>query len=99
MTGYLFNSESERGWAKGEWFRRALGFEAANEKHLAMLEQQIKFNPQSAAPISESEWGPRWRQDTEITGPNGKTIDGVRVIWQKDKGSGIMRVITIMPPK
>jgi len=99
VTGYLFNPESDRGWAKGEWFRRALGFEAANEEHLALLERQIKFDAESAVPIRESEWGPRWKQDVEITGPTGKAIDGVRVIWQKDKGSGIMRVITIMPPK
>ena len=99
VTGYLFNPESERGWAKGEWFRRALGFEAANEEHMALLERQIKFDAEAAAPIRESEWGPRWKQDTEITGPTGKTIEGVRVIWQKDKGSGIMRLITIMPPK
>ncbi|MBA3991970.1 MAG: hypothetical protein C0469_00490 [Cyanobacteria bacterium DS2.3.42] len=99
VTGYLFNPENERGWAKGEWFRRALGFEAANPEHMAMLERQIKFDSDTAVTLPEREWGPRWKQDQSITGPSGKSIDGVRVIWQRDRDGGIMRVITIMPPK
>lgn len=99
VTGYLFNPSSERGWPKGERFRRAFGFDAKNPEHLQMLENQIRFEADKAVPVRETEWGPRWKQDIAITGPDGKTIEGVRTIWQLDKESGILRLITVMPPK
>ena len=99
VTGYLFNPENGRGWVKGEWFRRALGFDAANERHMAMLESQIKYNPEVAKFSRATQYGEMFDQNLTITGPNGKTIDAVRAVWQRDTGTSNIRLITLMPPR
>ena len=98
LIGYLFNPNHRTGWAKGQWFVKALGFEPENQSHISNLEQQITFQPLSIA-TEDTEWGRRFKQDLTIVGPNGKTIGGVLAIWQVDKDSGIIMLITLMPPK
>jgi len=99
ISGYLFNKDNPDGWAKGEWFRRALGFNPEDREHLRILEKQIRFDGETAIFARDTQWGRRWRQEISITGPDGKVIHGVRSIWQKDIDTGIMRLVTIMPPK
>ncbi len=99
VRNYLFNPGSPRGWDKGQWFVKALGYEPSNPEHWAMLERQIYYDPAKAMFQEMTKWGPRFEQLTKITGPNGRTIDGVRAIWQKDAGTSIIRLINIIPPK
>lgn len=99
VVGYLFNPKNSQGWVKGRWFIIALGFEPNNQQHHQILEEQIKFNKKQARFSKTTEWGIRYIQEVSITGPNGKTIYAVRTIWQQDKNTGIVRLITIMPPK
>ena len=99
VSGYLFNRKSRDGWPKGQWFVKALGFNPDDLKHIEMLEKQIRFDSVTARFTRDTQWGPRFEQELSITGPNGKTIAGVRAAWQKDKNSGIISLMTLMPPK
>ena len=99
VSNYLFNRENPRGWSKGEWFRKSLGFEADNSSHRQMLEKQIQFNPKTAQFGKDTEYGVRYKQEISITGPNGRTIDGVRAVWQCDVDTKNIRLITLMPPR
>jgi hypothetical protein len=99
IHGYLFNPNNYEGWMKGQWFIRALGFNPKEPKHLQMLEEQIKYNPDEAHFTEDTEWGYRYKQKVTIIGPSGKIIKGIRLHWQKDKFSGIITLNTLLPPK
>lgn len=99
VSNYLFNRESSRGWSKGQWFRKSLGFEPDNPSHRQMLEKQIQFDPKTAQFGKDTEYGVRYKQEISITGPNGRTIDGVRAVWQCDADTKNIRLITLMPPR
>jgi hypothetical protein len=99
VNKYLFNSENERGWAKGRWFMLALGFNPEKPEHVKMLARQIYFDSSQATFKVATGYGEQYDQLIAITGPNGKTIDGIKTGWQKDKGSDFFRLLTILPPK
>ena len=84
---------------KGQWFIRALGFNPEKPEHLKMLEDQIRFNPDLVIFVKETKWGSRFKQELSVTGPKGKIIKGIRSHWQKDKYSGIITLVTLLPPK
>ncbi len=96
---YIFNSENEEGCPKGKWFMLALGFNPENTEHVKMLTRQIHFDNLRAKYTGTTEYGEKYSLFLSITGPNGKTIDGIRTRWQKDKDSDVIRLITILPPK
>jgi hypothetical protein len=48
VSNYLFNPRNPAGWAKGQWFKRALGFEPLNREHHKLLELQLIFDPRTA---------------------------------------------------
>ena len=99
INGYLFNPNNYDGWAKGQWFIRALGFNPKKPEHLKILEDQIKFNPSDAIFTYDTQWGASYTQKLTIVGPTGKMIKGVRAYWQKDRFSGIITPNTLLPPK
>jgi filamentous hemagglutinin len=99
VTGYLFNPNNYEGWSKGQWFVKALGFDPESPEHLKMLKKQIKFDPDIAVFTEDTEWGARFGQKLTIIGPNGKTISDIRSHWQKDKVSGMITLLTLLPPK
>jgi len=99
LMSYFFNHENRDGWAKGQWFIRALGFDPNQPKHIRLLEKQIAYNSNIVIFSRYSKWGPRFNQKLKLTGPNGKTIDGIMVTWQRDIGTRIIRLVTIRPPK
>jgi hypothetical protein len=99
VVNYLFNPTSPDGWSKGQWFIKALGFDPQNVAHVKMLEEQIKFDSSRAVVRPATEYGERFNLSISVTGPNGKTIDGIRTAWQRDKESDIIRLVTIYPPK
>ncbi len=99
LIGYLFNSKHRKGWPKGQWFIRALGFDPNQPKHILLLEKQIAYNNNIAVFTHYSKWGPRFNQNLKVTGPNGKTIDGITITWQRDIDTKIIRLVTIRPPK
>jgi hypothetical protein len=99
VANYLFNPESKDGWPKGKWFTAALGFDPANSEHIALLEKQIKFDPDRAICRGQFQYGVKYDLDLAVTGPNGRTIEGIHTVWQTDKDSGITRLVTIIPAK
>lgn len=99
MVGYLFNRKHQEGWPKGQWFVRALGFNPDLPEHARILESQILFDEKTAVLSRVTKWGTRFEQDLTITGPNGKSIDGITAIWQCDLDSDIIRLLTLLPPK
>lgn len=99
VANYLFNPDNQKGWAKGQWFVKALGFDPDKSKHELMLAQQIKFDASSAVFDEMSAWGPRFKQILELTGPNGKIIKGVRAVWQIDTNSEIITLLALLPPR
>ena len=99
VVNYLFHPASESGWAKGQWFIRALGYDPNNPDHVKMLVSQITFNAEVAVFDKKSKWGNRYKQSFAIIGPNGRTIPGVRTTWQKDFDTSIIRLLTVVPPK
>jgi hypothetical protein len=99
LIGYIFNPENKVGWAKGQWFIRALGFDPSQPNHMHLLEKQIAYNNNRAVFTHHTIWGPRFTQKLTVTGPNGKIIDGITIIWQRDKNTKTIRLITMHPPK
>ena len=99
ISAYLFNPNNYDGWLKGQSFIRALGFNPNDPEHVSMLAKQIRFDPYSAIFSKDTKWGARFRQKLAIIGPNGKIIDGVRSVWQKDYNNGTITLITLLPPK
>jgi hypothetical protein len=99
LIDYFFNPENKKGWAKGQWFIRALGFDPSQPKHIALLEKQIAYNNNIALFSHHSPWGPRFIQKLTVTGPNGKIIDGIRAVWQRDRNARTIRLVTMYPPK
>jgi hypothetical protein len=96
---YLFNPRNHVGWPKGRWFIRALGFNPLQPEHIRMLEQQIQFDKSTAIFLNSTEWGDRFKQEITITGPTGKAVKGIRLIWQRHTGTGIIKLVTLYPPK
>src|ERR1700723_3780875 len=96
---YLFNPNNKDGWDKGIWFMRALGFNPGNPEHVKMLAKQIYFDDEKAIFKSITQYGKRYDLFLAITGPNGKTIDGIKTGWQRDNDSDFFRLLTILPSK
>lgn len=64
-----------------------------------MLAKQIQFKHPKATFKATKEFGDNYDLYLSIIGPNGKTIDGIKTVWQKDKDSDFFRLITILPPR
>ncbi len=99
INGYLFNPNNYEGWMKGQWFIRALGFDPKELEQFKMLEEQIKFNPNEAVYSRDTKWGVRYKQKLTIIGPNGKMVKDIRSHWQIDTESGVVTLVTLLPPK
>ena len=99
VVNYLFNPNNPDGWSKGQWFIKALGFDPQNPAHVKLLEEQIKFDASRATARPATQYGERFNLSISVTGPNGKTIDGIRTAWQRDKDKDLIRLVTIYPPK
>ena len=99
VSGYILNPEHKTGWTKGRWFMLALGFNPENPEHVKMPARQIHFDGSRAIFKGIMHYGERYDLFLSITGPNGKTIDGVKTGWQKDHGSNFMRLLTVLPSK
>ena len=99
LIGYFFNPKNRRGWAKGQWFARALGFDPKRPEHVLLLEKQIAYNTNIAVFTHHSTGGPQFDQTLAVRGPNGKTINGITVTWQRDYRTRIIRLVTMVPPK
>lgn len=99
ISRYILNPEHKSGWTKGRWFQLALGFNPDNLDHVKMLARQIHFNGSRAVFKGMRHYGERYDLFLSITGPNGKTISGIKTGWQKDNGSDFVRLVTVLPPK
>ncbi len=99
VSKYIFNPEHKKGWPKGKWFMLALGFNPENPDHVKLLARQIRFDGLQAQSRITTQYGEKYSSLLSITGPNGKTIDGIRTRWQIDKGNDFIRLLTILPPK
>jgi hypothetical protein len=99
VTNYLFDLRHDQGGPKGRWFIKALGFDPTKPEHAKLLADQICFDEKLAMFTHDTEWGPRFEQDITVTGPNGKTIERITAIWQRDRGSEIIKLLTVIPPK
>jgi hypothetical protein len=96
---YIFNPDHEEGWPKGRWFMFALGFNPENPDHVKMLAKQIYFDSVQAVFKGTTQYGEVYKLVVCITGPNGKTVNGIRTVWQKDRGANFIRLVTVYPPK
>jgi hypothetical protein len=99
IVHYLFNPNNPHGWPKGQWFIKALGFDPKNLNHIKLLEEQIKFDAATAKLTGHTEFGDKYNMVAAISGPAGKTIEGITTGWQQDRETGIVRLVTIIPPK
>jgi hypothetical protein len=99
ITKYILNPEHKTGWPKGNWFMLALGFNPDKPEHVKMLARQIRFDSSRAQYTKTTEHGERYSLFLSITGPNGKTIEGIKTTWQIDNGSEFIRLLTILPPQ
>jgi hypothetical protein len=98
VIGYFFNPEHKIGWPKGQWFIKALAFNPNKPDHVKMLTRQICFDSSRALFRGTTRFGEKYDLFLSITGPNGKTIDGIKTVWLKDYKSHNIRLITIIPP-
>jgi len=96
LERYILNPFHENGRHKAKWFRRALGFTNLNNEDLAC---QIHFDPRFAAPFRISGYGITYEQYATITGANGRIIKGVRIYWIREKNTGLIRLLNVLPPK
>ena len=99
VSGYILNPKHKIGWGKGKWFMLALGFNPENPQHVKMLARQIHFDSSRAIFKGIMHYGKKYDLFIDITGPNGKTITGIKTGWQIDKGSDFIRLLTVLPPK
>jgi hypothetical protein len=67
--------------------------------HVKMLAKQIHFDSVKAVFQGITRYGESYDLFISITGPNGKTISGIKTVWQKDTGCDFIRLITVLPAK
>lgn len=93
LAGYALNPKHTSGKHKAEVFKSALGYTVDNWRD---LEENIRnhLNQKNMVVTKTTEFGTNYRNDIEITGPNGNT-KVVRTAWLKKADSDEYNLITI----
>ncbi len=92
LARYLLNQAHPKGGPKAKWFEEALGFNLGNADGLA---KQLVFDPANAVQTEVTQYGTKFNQTINVTGPNGRTIP-VTAAWIQGN-DGVVRLVTAVP--
>lgn len=93
LVDYALNPEHPIGKEKAKAFRMALGYTQENSEELREKVLEL-FNEEKLVLKDEDQYGKRYEQIMEITGPNGKTAN-VLTAWISENESSEPRLTTL----